>query len=71
MLLGLHHIDCFHLVASCLVNAKAASKAASKGKEEGHPTNFGIISPGAIYRSSFPQPDDYPFLASLKLKTIL
>ncbi|KAL2020551.1 hypothetical protein VTK56DRAFT_8351 [Thermocarpiscus australiensis] len=34
------------------------------------PANFGIVVPG-VYRSSFPQPEDYPFIESLKLKTIV
>lgn len=34
------------------------------------PVNFGFVLPG-IYRSSYPQTQDYPFLQSLKLKTII
>jgi tyrosine-protein phosphatase SIW14 len=34
------------------------------------PHNFGFVMPG-IYRSSYPKPDDYGFIANLKLKTIL
>ncbi|UNI24632.1 Protein-tyrosine-phosphatase [Purpureocillium takamizusanense] len=34
------------------------------------PTNFGVVVPG-LYRSSYPKPDDYEFLQSLKLKTIV
>ncbi|KAF2178136.1 hypothetical protein K469DRAFT_600653 [Zopfia rhizophila CBS 207.26] len=35
------------------------------------PTNFGAVVPGSIYRSSYPQPENFGFLKSLKLKTIL
>ena len=34
------------------------------------PTNFGIVVPG-IYRSSFPQSEDYAYIERLKLKTIV
>lgn len=37
---------------------------------EGRPANFGIVVPG-VYRSSFPQSEDYAFIESLKLKTIV
>lgn len=37
---------------------------------EGRPANFGIVVPG-VYRSSFPQSEDYAFIESLKLKTIM
>ncbi|KND93994.1 Tyrosine-protein phosphatase SIW14 [Tolypocladium ophioglossoides CBS 100239] len=36
----------------------------------GRPANFGVVVPG-VYRSSYPKPDDYGFLQSLKLKTVL
>lgn len=35
------------------------------------PSNFGAVLPGEIYRSSFPLPENFGFLQSLKLKTIL
>ncbi|KAF2200448.1 hypothetical protein GQ43DRAFT_472714 [Delitschia confertaspora ATCC 74209] len=35
------------------------------------PANFGAVTPGSIYRSSYPQPDNFEFLKSLNLKTIL
>jgi hypothetical protein len=35
------------------------------------PTNFGAVIPGSVYRSSFPLPENFSFLRSLKLKTIL
>lgn len=37
---------------------------------EGRPANFGIVVPG-VYRSSFPQSEDYSFIGGLKLKTIV
>lgn len=36
----------------------------------GRPINFGIVVPG-VYRSSFPQAEDYPFVEGLKLKTVV
>ncbi|KAF2430687.1 protein-tyrosine phosphatase, partial [Tothia fuscella] len=35
------------------------------------PINFGAVIPQAVYRSSFPLPENFSFLKSLKLKTIL
>lgn len=35
------------------------------------PINFGAVVPGDIFRSSFPLPENFSFLKSLKLKTIL
>ncbi len=37
---------------------------------EGRPVNFGVVVPG-VYRSSFPQSQDYEFIETLKLKTIV
>jgi tyrosine-protein phosphatase SIW14 len=37
---------------------------------EGQPTNFGTVVPG-VYRSSYPQSEDYPFLEKLGLKTVV
>ncbi|KAL2131902.1 hypothetical protein VTI74DRAFT_4458 [Chaetomium olivicolor] len=37
---------------------------------EPRPVNFGVVVPG-VYRSSFPQSDDYAFIKELKLKTIV
>lgn len=36
----------------------------------GQPHNFGTVVPG-VYRSSYPQEADYPFLQKLGLKTIM
>jgi tyrosine-protein phosphatase SIW14 len=35
------------------------------------PANYGVLVPGAVYRSSYPQPKNYEFLQSLNLKTII
>jgi tyrosine-protein phosphatase SIW14 len=35
------------------------------------PANYGAVLPGAVYRSSYPEPKNYEFLQSLKLKTIM
>ncbi|KAK0740770.1 tyrosine phosphatase family-domain-containing protein [Schizothecium vesticola] len=37
----------------------------------GQPQNFGVIVPGILFRSSFPQANNYAFLEGLKLKTIV
>jgi tyrosine-protein phosphatase SIW14 len=37
---------------------------------EGQPNNFGTVVPG-VYRSSYPQTEDYPFLQKLGLKTVV
>jgi tyrosine-protein phosphatase SIW14 len=37
---------------------------------EGQPTNFGTVVPG-VYRSSYPQSEDYPFLEKLGLRTVV
>jgi hypothetical protein len=38
---------------------------------DGRPINFGAVLPGAVYRSSFPMPENVPFLGTLGLKTVL
>ncbi|KAF2740858.1 hypothetical protein EJ04DRAFT_530984 [Polyplosphaeria fusca] len=35
------------------------------------PANFGAVVPNSVYRSSYPAAENYEFLKSLKLKTIL
>lgn len=37
---------------------------------EGRPLNFGVVIPG-LYRSSYPKPQDYEYLKSLELKTVV
>ena len=36
----------------------------------GAPVNFGFVMPG-LFRSSYPRPENYDFLQSLGLKTIV
>ncbi|RAL64533.1 hypothetical protein DID88_002007 [Monilinia fructigena] len=48
-----------------------AAKALAKDNQEGRPLNFGVIVPNAIYRSSFPQEEDFGYLTSLGLKSIV
>ncbi|KAH6674586.1 tyrosine phosphatase family-domain-containing protein [Halenospora varia] len=50
---------------------KSLQAVKPKAKEEGKPLNFGVVLPGMIYRSSFPQTEDFQFLQSLGLKTIV
>jgi tyrosine-protein phosphatase SIW14 len=42
----------------------------SKEKVKGRPVNFGTVIPG-FYRSGYPQMEDYEYLGSLGLKTIV
>jgi len=35
------------------------------------PPNFGTVSQGAIYRSGFPREENFSYLATLNLKTIM
>jgi tyrosine-protein phosphatase SIW14 len=37
----------------------------------GAPGNFGTVLPGQIHRSQFPTPENYTFLSTLKLKTVV
>lgn len=50
---------------------KSLQAAKEQTKIDGRPLNFGVVLPGAIYRSSFPMAGDYQFLGSLGLKTVL
>lgn len=36
----------------------------------GRPVNFGVVVPG-VYQSSYPQREDYAYLETLKLKTLV
>lgn len=56
--------------------AKEKHKEKDKDKEkekekEKHHLNFGVIAPNAIYRSSFPQQEDFEYLGTLGLKSIV
>lgn len=46
------------------------SKDDMEEANSGQPLNFGTVVPG-VYRSSYPQEADYPFLEKLGLKTIM
>lgn len=35
------------------------------------PLNYGAVIPGSIYRSSYPLPENFGFLGSLKIKSVL
>jgi len=62
------------LLATCgvlTVYTVAKVLQAAKNPVEGRPANFGVIIPGAIYRSSFPTAEDHTFLESLSLKTVV
>jgi len=50
---------------------EAANNASTKEKTPGKPVNFGVVLPGSVYRSSFPHEEDFKYLQSLGLKTIL
>lgn len=41
-----------------------------KVKVDGRPVNFGTVIPG-VYRSGYPQTEDYEYLKTLGLKTVL
>lgn len=56
---------------STVAKALQAAKDAEKSRGEGRPINFGIVLPGAIYRSSFPMAEDFHFLGTLGLKTVV
>jgi len=47
-----------------------AARASTNSKVDGRPVNFGLVVPG-IYRSSFPQVEDFEYLKTLHLKTIV
>ncbi|PVH84451.1 hypothetical protein DL98DRAFT_410834 [Cadophora sp. DSE1049] len=56
-----------HIVTGSLQAAKVSTKA----KEDGRPVNFGVVVSGKIYRSSWPMVEDFQYLQSLKLKTVI
>ncbi|ESZ97077.1 hypothetical protein SBOR_2507 [Sclerotinia borealis F-4128] len=58
-------------IATQVTKSLAAANALAKEKQEGRPLNFGVILPHAIYRSSFPQQEDFEYLKSLGLKSIV
>jgi len=56
---------------SPLVRAALARRAPDRLTSLLPPVNFGAVIPEHVYRSSFPLPENFSFLRSLKLKTIL
>ncbi|KAL5324313.1 hypothetical protein ACEPPN_008858 [Leptodophora sp. 'Broadleaf-Isolate-01'] len=56
-----------HIVTESLQPANVVTKA----KEDGRPVNFGVVVPGKIYRSSWPMMEDFQYLESLRLKTVI
>lgn len=66
-----------HLISSSKPPGSCNAPEAGSKEETGPPTpapgiviNFGHVAPG-IYRSSFPQAENFEHLASLKLRSIL
>ncbi|KAK0652107.1 tyrosine phosphatase family-domain-containing protein [Cercophora newfieldiana] len=63
-----------HLGAKMFGSVQEYAAFSNPGKEilpaAGRPLNFGIVVPG-VYRSSFPQTEDYSFVEGLKLKTVV
>jgi len=48
-----------------------AAKVSTKAKEDGRPINFGVVVPGKIYRSSWPMIEDFQYLETLQLQTVI
>jgi len=48
-----------------------AAKVSTKAKEDGRPINFGVVVPGKIYRSSWPMIEDFQYLETLQLQTVM
>ncbi len=65
---ALHHP--LYLMIGYLGPPGPDSVRTSKEKVKGRPVNFGTVIPG-FYRSGYPQTEDYEFLKSLGLKTIV
>ncbi|PSR97327.1 tyrosine phosphatase family-domain-containing protein [Coniella lustricola] len=57
-------------VASLGTESSWSKEAIEVTVESGEPINFGTVVPG-VYRSSYPQEADYPFIKKLGLKTIV
>jgi tyrosine-protein phosphatase SIW14 len=50
---------------------RAENKAPDRLRSLIPPPNFGAVVPGSVYRSSYPQAENFEFLKSLGLKSIL
>ncbi|KAF4589850.1 tyrosine phosphatase [Ophiocordyceps camponoti-floridani] len=57
------------MTSAAPVKASSVTRSPA-GTFVGRPANFGVVLPG-VFRSSYPQPEDYAFLQSLQLKTIV
>ncbi|KAI1195270.1 tyrosine phosphatase family-domain-containing protein [Nemania serpens] len=55
-----------------LRESQTCTKRVAQGRVDSHspPVNFAMVCEG-LYRSGYPQAQDYPFMQSLKLKTIV
>jgi tyrosine-protein phosphatase SIW14 len=62
--------DAFHPPATTTHPAYSITELVENLPAGTRPANFGIVVPG-VYRSSFPQSEDYAFIEGLKLKTIM
>jgi tyrosine-protein phosphatase SIW14 len=63
--------DAFHPPSTTSQQAYGSTHMLEKGLPAEHrPLNFGIVVPG-VYRSSFPQSEDYAFIEALNLKTMV
>lgn len=56
--------------SSVSIASDISTNVSVEKKPTGQPTNFGTVVPG-VYRSSYPQEADYPFIQKLGLKTIM
>jgi hypothetical protein len=59
------------LTHTTVANSLHAAGTVCKPTLDGRPINFGTVLAGAVYRSSFPMPENVPFLGTLGLKTVL
>ena len=70
-MLSTYYIQFAGLTQMIVANYSQAARSVCKSTLDGRPINFGAVLPGAVYRSSFPMPENLPFLGTLGLKTIL
>ncbi|KAK4141175.1 tyrosine phosphatase family-domain-containing protein [Dichotomopilus funicola] len=68
--LGVPMKDAFYPPWSHPTPVPSMLELASRLPAGSRPGNFGIVAPG-VFRSSFPQSDDYSFIEGLKLKTVV
>jgi tyrosine-protein phosphatase SIW14 len=58
-------------MCAVIKSLEAANTVSTNEKFLDRPLNFGVVLPGSVYRSSFPQEEDFSFLQGLGLKTIV